>query len=96
MKLTDVNTEAAAADTAEKLAEVKAQLESGEIQVFDIETFTVDGEKLLTYMADVDTDPEYTADTEVIIDGYFNESTFRSAPYFDLTIDGITLQNSAF
>lgn len=91
VKLTDVNTEAAAAGTAEKLAEVKAQLEKDEIQVFDIETFTVDGEKLLTYEADVDTDPEYTPDTEVIIDGYFNESTFRSAPYFDLTIDGIKL-----
>lgn len=96
VKLTDVNTQAAAAGTAEKLEEVKAQLQSGEIQVFDIENFTVNGEKVTTYLADVNTDADYTPDTEVIIDGYFNESTFRSAPYFDLTIDGITLQNSAF
>lgn len=96
VKLTDVNTTVAAAGTVEKLDEVKAQLQSGELQVFDIEAFTVNGEKLTTYLADVDTDPEYAADTEVIIDGYFNESTFRSAPYFDITIDGITLQNSAF
>ena len=48
------------------------------------------------YMADVDTDAAYTADTEVIIDGYFHESEFRSAPYFDLKIDGISLLDTAF
>ena len=92
VKLTEVNTQAAAEGTAEKLEEVKAQLISGEIQVFDIETFTVGGEKVLTYKADVDTDEAYAADTEVIIDGYFNESVYRSAPYFDIDIDGITIK----
>ena len=49
-------------------------------------------------MAAVDTDPEYTPDHEVIVDGYFAESgaDFRSAPYFDLSIDGITLLDQAF
>ena len=47
-------------------------------------------------MADVDTDAEFTPDTEVVADGFFNESKFRSAPYFDLQIDGITLVNSKF
>jgi basic membrane protein A len=47
-------------------------------------------------MADVDSDPAFEKDTEVIKDGYFHESEYRSAPYFDLTIDGITLLNSAF
>ena len=49
-------------------------------------------------MADVDTDADYTADTEVITDGYFAESgsEFRSAPYFDLQIDGITLLDTAY
>ena len=42
-------------------------------------------------MADVDTDADYTPDTEAICDGYFHESEYRSAPYFDLRIDGITL-----
>ena len=42
-------------------------------------------------MADVDTDPNFTGDKEVIFDGYFHESEFRSAPYFDLKIDGINL-----
>lgn len=41
-------------------------------------------------MADVDTDPNYEGDTEVIEDGAFQESVKRSAPYFDLKIDGIT------
>jgi basic membrane protein A len=29
-------------------------------------------------------------------DGYFHESEYRSAPYFDLTIDGVTLLNTAY
>ncbi len=49
-----------------------------------------------SYMADVDTDEAYEGDTEVISDGYFHESEFRSAPYFDLQIDGITLLDTAF
>ena len=66
--------------------------------MFDTATFTVEGEKLESYMADVDTDPEYEKDHEVIVDGYFNESGegLRSAPYFDLQIDGITLLDTAF
>ena len=89
--LTDVNTDVAAAGTVEKIAEVKAALEAGETHVFDASTFTVGGEALTSYMADVDTDAAYTPDTEVILDGYFHESEFRSAPYFDLRIDGISL-----
>jgi hypothetical protein len=58
--------------------------------------FTVDGKNLDSYMADVDTDPNFEGDTEVIADGYFHESEYRSAPYFDLKIDGITLLNDAF
>ena len=46
-------------------------------------------------MADVDTDANYEGDTEAIKDGAFLESTFRSAPYFDVDIDGITILNSA-
>ena len=94
--LTEVNEAAAAAGTADKIAEVKAALEAGTIHVFDTATFTVGGETLTSYMADVDTDPNYEADTEVILDGYFHESEMRSAPYFDLRIDGITLLDEAY
>ena len=94
--LSDVNEKAAAAGTAEKLAEVKAALEDGSLKVFDTATFTVEGAAVESYLADVDTDPAYEGDTEVVIDGAFCESTFRSAPYFDLKIDGITLLDTAF
>ena len=94
--LTDINEAACAAGTAEKLAEVKADIESGKLHVFDVSTFTVEGKPLDSYMADVDTDPDYTPDTEVVENGYFNESAKRSAPYFDLKIDGITLLDTAF
>ena len=94
--LTEVNEAAAAAGTAEALEAAKAQLVAGELHVFDTATFTVGGETLTSYMADVDTDAAYEADTEVIADGYFHESEFRSAPYFDLQIDGITLLDTKF
>ena len=96
VELSEINDKSAAAGTADKLAEVKAGLADGSIRVFDTDTFTVNGEKLTSYMADVDTDAAYTPDTEVIADGYFHESEYRSAPYFDLRIDGITLLNEKF
>ncbi len=96
VKLTDVNEKAAAKGTKEAIEDAKAKLISGEIKVFDTATFTVDGKKLDSYLADVDTDAAYEKDTEVIADGYFHESEYRSAPYFDLQIDGITLLNSMF
>ena len=99
---------AAAEGTAEKVAEVQAQLEAGTLHVFDCSKFTVtktdtlnvnatvDAEGHLTgYMADVNTDDNYTPDTEVVSDGYFHESEHRSAPYFDVRIDGITELASA-
>ena len=94
--LTDVNETAAAAGTAEAIAAATEKLEKGELHVFDTATFTVKGEALTSYMADVDTDADYTPDTEVVHDGYFSESEFRSAPYFDLEIDGIERLDVAF
>ena len=84
--------------TEEAIEAAKADLIAGNVHVFDVSTFTVEGAALESYMADVDTDPEYTPDHEVIVDGYFAESgaDFRSAPYFDLSIDGITLLDQAF
>ena len=99
VKLTDVNEQAAAAGTAEVLEAVKAQLLSGELHVFDTAEagyITVGGAALESYLADVDTDEAFTPDTEAVSDGYFHESEYRSAPYFDVQIDGIELLNSAF
>ena len=94
--LTDVNEQAAAEGTVEKIAEVKAELEAGNLHVFDTakEGFiTVGGAALDSYQADVDTDDAFTPDTEVVSGGFFHESEFRSAPYFDVEIDGIELLN---
>ena len=96
VELSEINENAAAAGTVEKLEEVKAGLIDGSIKVFDTSTFTVNGVTLDSYLADVDTDDAYTPDTEVISDGYFHESEYRSAPYFDLKIDGIKLLNEAY
>ncbi len=89
--LTDINDKAAAAGTADKIAEVKAKLLDGTLNVFDTANWTVKGEKLTSYMADVDTDANFEKDTEAIEGGVFYESKHRSAPYFDVEIDGINL-----
>lgn len=67
---------------------------------------TVDTDKHLTaYQADVVDDGTFASDTNVVKTAmfydpmtyepveitYFSESTFRSAPYFDIDIDGITI-----
>lgn len=101
----------AAAGTDAKLKEVAAKLANGTLQVFDTSKFTVtkgdnknvnatvDANGHLTgYMADVDTDANYTPDHEAIASKngitYFAESSLRSAPYFDVQIDGINLLNT--
>ena len=77
---------------SQKLAEVEAGLKDGSIKVFDTSTFTVDGEALTSAFA-LDTDGDFTPDSEeAVTDGYFHESEYRSAPYFDVDIDGITLK----
>ncbi|MDD7194835.1 MAG: BMP family ABC transporter substrate-binding protein [Clostridiaceae bacterium] len=90
VELLELNAAVAAEGTQAKLDEVKAQFEAGTLHVYDTDTFTVKGEKLDTYLADVDDDGTFTGETEAVSDGYFHESEYRSAPYFDLLIDGIT------
>ena len=97
--LTDINTKAAAAGTVEAIEAAKTTLENGEIKVFNTaaDNFMLKGgAKIESYVADVDTDEAFTPDTEVVLDGYFHESEFRSAPYFDIQLDGIELVNSKF
>ncbi len=90
--------------TADKLKEVEAGLKDGSINVFDTANFTVtvtdsdnknatvdENGKLTAYKADVDFDKDYTADTDAVTNGVFEESKHRSGPYFDILIDGITL-----
>ena len=89
--LTELNEKVAAPGTKEKIEEIKAKLESGELKVYDTNNFTVKGEKLTTYLADVDDAGDFVPETEAVKDGEFKESTYRSAPYFDIKyIDGIS------
>ena len=97
--LTGINQDVAAEGTIEAIQKAVKDIKAGTLKVFDTakENFiTVDGKALTTYMADVDTDAAYTPDTEAVKDGYFHESEDRSAPYFDVRIDGITLLNEKF
>ena len=80
----------AAEGTQEAVDKAISDLEAGNLRVFDTSKFKVNGETCTTYLADVNTDGNYTGDTEAIKDGYFHESENRSAPYFDLLIDGIS------
>ena len=79
----------AASGTQAAVDKAIEDLKSNKTKVFDTSKFTVDGKKLTSYKADVDTDENFEKDTEAISDGYFHESELRSAPYFDIIIDGI-------
>ena len=94
--LSGINLDVAAEGTEATIKKAIEDLKSGAVKVFDTAKFTVKGAALTTYQADVDTDANFTPDTEVIGDGYFHESEYRSAPCFDLVIDGITELNQAF
>ena len=73
-----------AAGTAEKVEEVIDAIKTGELQVFDTDTFTVNGQKVTELFINFN-----GTEQNVIIDGAFHESEFTSAPYFGLDIDGI-------
>ena len=73
----------AASGTQAAVDKAIEDLKSNKTKVFDTSKFTVGGQKLTSYKPDVDTD------YEAIPDGYFHESEIRSAPYFDIIIDGI-------
>ena len=89
--LTNLGASAAAEGTVEAIVEARAKLAAGTLNVFDTANWTVGGQTLTSYLADVDTDAAYAKDTEAIENGVFFESKHRSAPYFDVEIDGITL-----
>lgn len=94
--MTKLNESIAAPGTAEKLAQVEAAIKNGTLNVFDTNSFTVNGKKVTNSFA-LDTDGDFTPDSEeAVFDGAYHESYFQSAPYFALTIDGIEWVNSAY
>ena len=88
--LLDMNDKVAAEGTKEAIDKAMEEIKAGTLHVFDTDTFTVAGKKVESYLADVDDMGDFVGETEVIADGYFHESEYRSAPCFDMDIDGIT------
>lgn len=80
----------AAAGTAEAINAAKTKFNNGTLHVFDTSTFTVGGAAVTTCTK------EFAGGKKecIVEDGkgghYFAESLYRSAPYFDLAIDGIS------
>lgn len=76
-------------------------IKDGSLKVFDTSKFTVEGKPVSELDVDFSIvdfgtgDVIFKGETEnVIKDGAFQESTFRSAPYFTLRVDGITELNN--
>ncbi|WP_058484975.1 BMP family ABC transporter substrate-binding protein [Defluviitalea phaphyphila] len=87
VSITELNENIVPEGTAEKVAEVEEAIKSGELHVFDTSTFTINGSSIEDLM---ETDENYAKYKEYVFDGYFHESELKSAPSFDLRIDGIT------
>lgn len=94
-------SESCAEGTQEAVDAAWAGIDDGSLKVFDTSKFTVGGQTVTEYevnfsIIDFATgDVVFEGPTEnVIADGAFQESVYRSAPYFDLRIDGITELNN--
>ena len=100
VKLAELNEATVAKGTVEVIETVKAELMNGTRHVFDTNAdnfITVKGQKLTeAYRPAEATDAHFVEGTPIVYDGYFHESQYRSAPYFDLQIDGIELLNTKF
>ena len=90
--------------TQEAVDAAWAGLADGTLHVFDTSKFTcqpatdgsytVDENGHVTQAFGLDSNSDFVNDYgEAIVDGYFEESVLRSAPYFSLRIDGITELN---
>ena len=91
--------------TQEAVDAAWAGIKDGSLKVFDTSKVTcqpstdgsyqVDADGHVTSAFGLDSDGDYVNDTgEAIVDGAFQESVLRSAPYFSLRIDGITELNN--
>ncbi len=77
VRITELNSDAIAEGTEDKVKEVEDALKAGTLHVFDVSTFTVDGKPI---------------EDDLVSDGYYHESEKVSAPSFSYIIDGITTQ----
>ena len=94
--LTDVNEKVAAKGTKEAIDAAYDELIAGTRHAYDTSLFTIDGKEVTEFAPQEATDPTFDPDTKLVYDGYLHESEYRSAPYFDATIDGINLLDTMF
>lgn len=90
--LTELNEAAIAEGTEEKVEEVWAAIDSGELKVFDTSKWTVGGETI-TSTANLE---GFNGVEYISPDGYFMESEIASAPAFSFVVDGITELNTVY
>lgn len=86
--LTEFGT-AAAAGSKEAADTAAAAIADGTLKVFDCSKFTVNGEHITSYTSAYNMGGAECIKTENGVT-FFDESVIRSAPYFDIRIDGIT------
>jgi len=78
-----------AAGTAAKVQETIDAIKAGSLKVFNCASFKVNGENITSYTNSYGMNGAECIKTAGDVK-YFDESTIRSAPYFDIRIDGIT------
>ncbi len=90
--LTELNENAIAPGTQEKVDETWKAIDDGSLKVFDTSKWTVDGQTI-TSTKDLD---GFNGIEYISPDGYFMESEIGSAPAFTFVVDGITELNTVY
>ena len=86
---TAINQKLFTNDHSAQIAAVQQGLHDGTIKVFDCSKFTVNGEEVTTWTEGVLAGKECIKTDEATGIKYFDESSYRAAPYFNIKIDGI-------
>lgn len=87
-----VNEAVAASGTNLYIKSARASILNNQLKIFDTDSFTVKGKNITSYLADVVDDGKKIKDSDAVANGCFYESAMRSAPYFDIKIDGINIK----
>ena len=93
--LTDFNEAVAAAGTVEAVEAAKQELIAGTRHVFDCSAFTVGGQALTSYLADVDDMGDFAPETEVIADGVHLSDDILKLVFKSKPLDKILLISDA-
>jgi basic membrane protein A len=87
--ITAINGKVLKTDISAQVKQTADAVKNGDIKVFNANSFTVNGAHLTSYTNSYGMGGAECMVTEGDVT-YFSESVIRSAPYFDIRIDGIT------